>query len=119
MFCNLWRTDQFNGAKFQSVRRLSQYRYFIDKQMKKSREERAIQKRSIDWKAVGRRIRELRGFDITQQEFARGIGVSQSYLSAVEHGGVEIGAEILVRISQKFGKSVEWLLMGSTGRKKP
>jgi transcriptional regulator with XRE-family HTH domain len=66
----------------------------------------------IDWKAVGRRIRELRGFDMTQEEFARRIEVSQSYLSVVEHGHVEIGAEVLLAISREFGKSLEWLLTG-------
>jgi DNA-binding transcriptional regulator YiaG len=54
---------------------------------------------AVDWKLVGRRIRELRGFDLTQEEFARRIGVSQNYLSTMEHGKVQIGAEILLRIS--------------------
>jgi transcriptional regulator with XRE-family HTH domain len=67
---------------------------------------------SIDWKAVGRRIRELRGFDITQDEFAQRIGISQSYLSTVEHGRVEAGAEVLLAISRECGKSLEWLLTG-------
>ena len=67
---------------------------------------------AVDWKPVGRRIRELRGFDMTQEEFARRIGVSQNYLSTMEHGKVQIGAEILLRISQEFGKSIEWLLTG-------
>ena len=67
---------------------------------------------AIDWKMVGRRIRELRGFDMTQEEFARRVRVSQNYLSIMEHGKVEIGAEILLRISQEFGKSLEWLLVG-------
>ncbi len=60
---------------------------------------------SIDWKAVGRRIRELRGFDMTQNEFAQRIGISQSYLSAVEHGHVEAGAEVLLTISRSLGSS--------------
>ena len=67
---------------------------------------------AIDWTAVGRRIRGLRGFDITQEDFARRIGVSQSYLSAVEHGRNEIGAVVLLAISQEFDKSLEWLLTG-------
>ena len=67
---------------------------------------------SVDWKAVGRRIRELRGFDMTQDEFASRVGVSQSYLSTVEHGQVEVGAEVLLSISRAFGKSLEWLLTG-------
>ena len=67
---------------------------------------------SIDWKGVGRRIRELRGFDITQSEFAQRIGISQSYLSTVERGNVEAGAEVLLTISREFKKSLEWLLTG-------
>jgi hypothetical protein len=30
----------------------------------------------------------------------------------MEHGKVEIGAEILLRISREFVKSVKWLLKG-------
>ena len=29
-----------------------------------------------------------------------------------DHGETEIGAEILLRISREFGKSIEWLLTG-------
>ena len=49
---------------------------------------------------------------MTQDEFARRVGVSQNYLSTMEHGKVEIGAEILLTISREFGKSIEWLLTG-------
>jgi transcriptional regulator with XRE-family HTH domain len=80
--------------------------------MSKSSKPRAKQL-AIDWKAVGHRIRELRGFDVTQQVFAERIGVSQSYFSTMERGEVEIGAEILLRISREFGKSLEWLLTGA------
>jgi transcriptional regulator with XRE-family HTH domain len=66
----------------------------------------------INWTAVGRRIRGLRGFEMTQADFAGRIGVSQSYLSAIEHGRNEIGAEVLLAISREFGKSIEWLLTG-------
>jgi transcriptional regulator with XRE-family HTH domain len=66
----------------------------------------------IDWKAVGRRIRELRGFDTTQGQFAHRIGVSQGYLSYIERGEKEVGAETLLKISREFGRSLEWLLTG-------
>ena len=77
-----------------------------------SRTKSKVKHVSVDWIAVGRRIREMRGFDMTQQDFAKRIGISQNYLSTMEHGKVEIGAEILLRISREFGKSIEWLLMG-------
>jgi len=67
---------------------------------------------SVDWKSVGRRIRELRGFDVTQADLAHRIGVSQGYLSTVEHGQGEIGAEVLLTISREFNRSMEWLLTG-------
>ena len=66
----------------------------------------------VDWASVGRRIREMRGFDMTQADFARRVGISQNYLSTMEHGQVEIGAEILLRIAREFGKTIEWLLTG-------
>ena len=74
---------------------------------RKSRE-----KARLDLQAMGRRIRELRGFEMTQAEFAHRIGVAQSYLSALERGEKEPGAAILLAISQEFGKSVDWLLTG-------
>ena len=67
-------------------------------------------KRGIDLHAMGRRIRELRGFYVSQAEFARRIGVTQSYLSALERGQKEPGAAVLLAISREFGKSVDWLL---------
>jgi transcriptional regulator with XRE-family HTH domain len=66
----------------------------------------------IEWKTVGRRIRELRGFDTNQHDFAQRIGISQGYLSSMERGEKEIGAEILLRICRECGKSLEWLLTG-------
>ena len=49
---------------------------------------------------------------MTQADFASRIGVSQSYLSAVEHGRNENGAAVLLAISREFDKSLEWLLTG-------
>ena len=79
--------------------------------MKKSRSKSGT-KVAVDWHAVGRRIRELRGFEMTQAEFARRIGVSQGYFSLLERGEVEGGAAVLLAISREFGKSVDWLLTG-------
>jgi transcriptional regulator with XRE-family HTH domain len=66
----------------------------------------------VDWKAVGRRVRELRGLYVKQKDFAESIGISQNYLSVIEHGKAEVGAAVLLRISRVAGKSLEWLLTG-------
>jgi transcriptional regulator with XRE-family HTH domain len=66
----------------------------------------------INLREIGRRIRGLRGLDMTQAEFASRIGVAQSYLSALEHGEKEPGATVLLAIARAFGRSVDWLLTG-------
>jgi transcriptional regulator with XRE-family HTH domain len=76
----------------------------------------SAKKSEIDWKAVGRRVRELRGFESNQAEFAREVGVSQGQLSKYEQGRSEIGAAVLLRLARKSGKTIEWLL---TGRETP
>ena len=73
-------------------------------------------KSTIDWRAVGRRLRELRGFDTNQADFAKELGISQAQLSRYEKGKSEMGAAVLLRIARKFGKSMEWVLMGETSR---
>jgi transcriptional regulator with XRE-family HTH domain len=70
-------------------------------------------KGEIDWRNVGRRLREIRGFDSNQAEFARELGVSQGQLSRYEQGSSEIGAAVLLRLARKSGKTIEWLLTGS------
>lgn len=77
-----------------------------------SSKKRIASRLTVDWKAVGRRIRALRGFELTQIEFASRIGISQNYLSSMEHGKVQIGAEILLKVAQEFDKTIEWLLTG-------
>jgi transcriptional regulator with XRE-family HTH domain len=69
-------------------------------------------KTQIDWKAVGRRIRELRGYDTNQAQFATELDISQGQLSRYEQGNSEVGADVLLRLSRKSGKTIEWLLTG-------
>jgi hypothetical protein len=69
-------------------------------------------KDEIDWKAVGRRVREIRGFEANQAAFARELGVSQGQISRYEQGSTEIGAAVLLRLARKSGKAIEWLLTG-------
>ncbi len=38
--------------------------------------------------------------------------MSQAQLSRYEKGKSEIGAQVLLRISRKAGKSIEWVLTG-------
>jgi len=70
-------------------------------------------KPTVDWRAVGRRLRELRGFDTNQADFAKELGISQAQLSRYEKGKSEMGAEVLLRIARKAGKSMEWVLTGA------
>ncbi len=80
---------------------------------KSSKPKRASARRDqVDWTTVGRRVRELRGFDLTQEQFASRIGVSQNYLSVMEQGQVRFGVDILLRLSRECGRSMEWIVTG-------
>ncbi len=74
---------------------------------------------AVDLVALGRRIRELRGFDTQQAELARMLGVSQSQYSKYERGESEPPLEILVRLSKRFGKSLDWLILGREEKQGP
>jgi transcriptional regulator with XRE-family HTH domain len=76
----------------------------------------AIKRDSPDLKALGRRLRELRGFDLTQKEFAQELGVSQSQLSKYERGVAAPPADILFFVKKRFRVSVDWLLTGEGQR---
>jgi transcriptional regulator with XRE-family HTH domain len=67
---------------------------------------------AVSMKALGRRIRQLRGFEVTQDEFARKLGISQSQLSKYERGIVAPPADVLMRIKELFRVSIDWLLTG-------
>lgn len=67
-------------------------------------------------RALGRRLRELRGFDLTQDEFAKELGISQSQLSKYERGAAAPPADILFFVKKRFRVSVDWLLTGEGER---
>ena len=69
-------------------------------------------KGAVDLAAIGRRIRELRGFDMQQSEMAEILGISQSQLSKYERGESEPTLEILLRLRDRYQKSVDWILTG-------
>ena len=68
-------------------------------------------RRKIDLVAIGARIKDLRG-DALQDELASHLDVSQGHLSKIESGKIAPSLEILLLLSEKFRKSVDWLLTG-------
>jgi transcriptional regulator with XRE-family HTH domain len=72
---------------------------------------RIIQSRS-DLKAIGRRIREIRGFDLTQSEFGRILGIGQTQLSKYEMGQSAPTLEMLLKLKAYSGRSIDWIATG-------
>jgi len=66
---------------------------------------------SLDLKVIGKRIRTLRG-ELSQDEFAAAMGVSQGQLSKIEHGRMGPTLEMLIRLSSRYGKSLDWIVLG-------
>ena len=67
---------------------------------------------NLDLRALGRRLRELRGFDLTQEAFAKELGISQSQLSKYERGKAAPPADVLFSIKKYFRVNIDWLLTG-------
>lgn len=66
----------------------------------------------IDLRAIGRRIREIRGFDLTQAEFSKQLGIGQQQLSNYEKGRSAPTLEILVKLQALSDKSLDWIVRG-------
>jgi transcriptional regulator with XRE-family HTH domain len=66
----------------------------------------------LDLKAIGRRIREIRGFDLTQVDFGRMLGIGQTQLSKYELGQSVPTVQILLRLKAYSRKSIDWILTG-------
>jgi len=64
-------------------------------------------------KRIGERIREIRKEkEFTQIEFSKILGITQDKLSKYENGKVGVPIEILLKISDEFKISLNWLLKG-------
>ena len=68
-------------------------------------------KKRTDLKAIGRRIRQLRGSE-RQDDVAPFLGITQGHLSKIERGMQAPTAEVLLRLGERYGKKVDWILTG-------
>ena len=68
--------------------------------------------RALDLKAIGRRIRQIRGFELTQAQFGKLLGVGQTQLSKYEMGQSAPTLEVLLKLKGHSGKSVDWIITG-------
>jgi transcriptional regulator with XRE-family HTH domain len=68
---------------------------------------------SLDSQAIGRRIRELRGFDLKQSEFGKILGVGQAQLSKYEKGEALPRLDVLLKLRAYSGRSIDWIITGT------
>jgi transcriptional regulator with XRE-family HTH domain len=71
------------------------------------------QKPKVDLRVVGSRIRALRG-DSLQENLAAYLHIRQGQLSKIETGKTAPSLEVLVLLSERFHKSIDWILRGDT-----
>ncbi|MBZ5651851.1 MAG: helix-turn-helix domain-containing protein [Acidobacteriia bacterium] len=65
----------------------------------------------VDLPAIGQRIRKIRG-QILQDELCTYLNVTQGHLSKIERGRIAPSLEMLILLSDRFHKSVDWILRG-------
>jgi transcriptional regulator with XRE-family HTH domain len=67
----------------------------------------------VDLTGIGHRIRKIRG-QILQEELCTYLHITQGHLSKIERGKIAPSLEILILLSDRFQKSVDWILQGET-----
>ncbi len=65
---------------------------------------------------IGERVKALRG-KMTQAEFGKFFKKSQDAICAYEKGIVFPPIDVILKMAETFGVSVEWILTGETGKK--
>ena len=68
-------------------------------------------KSKVDLTAVGSRIKKLRG-TMLQEELAIYLHVSQGHLSKIERGKIAPSLEMLISLTERFHKTIDWILRG-------
>ena len=68
----------------------------------------------MDYKALGKRIREERKhLNLTQAELAEAIDISDTYMGAIERGERSLTLDTLVRLVNRLGVTVDYMLSES------
>ena len=67
----------------------------------------------MDRISLGNRIKEVRkSQSLTQQEFAKALGISAGYVSEIEQGNKMPGSEVLISLKMAYSINSDWLLTG-------
>lgn len=68
----------------------------------------------MDYVRLGSRIREERlKLRLTQERLAEDIGISDSYMGQIERGERSLALDTLVKLANRLGVTVDYLLSGS------
>lgn len=68
----------------------------------------------MDYQALGKRIREERlKLHLTQEKLAEDIGVSNTYIGLIERGERSLTLDTLVRLANRLGITIDYLLQDS------
>jgi len=105
------RPDELRYKKaFAGAIRKSQGEYYIT--MAHTRQQKSAAK--PDLRAIGRRIRQIRGFEMHQVELAQVLGITQAQLSKYERGRNVPTLELLLKLKHFSGKSIDWIVSGDS-----
>lgn len=70
-----------------------------------------VHRAKVDLAAIGQRIRKIRG-QILQEELCGYLNVTQGHLSKIERGKIAPSLEMLILLSDRFHRSIDWILRG-------
>lgn len=66
----------------------------------------------LNTEAIGRRLRELRGFDRSQEVVADALGISRASLCLYENGQRVPGGEIAAKLADYYKTTTDYIFLG-------
>jgi transcriptional regulator with XRE-family HTH domain len=72
-----------------------------------------VERHSLNYSEIGKRIRELRkSKNLTQEQVADLIAVSDNHVSKIETGNSSISLNVFINIAKSFDVSLDYLMFG-------
>ena len=73
-------------------------------------------KDSLDYREIGRRVKELRvKRHLTQEKLGEGVGISTAFVGHIERGEKKASLETISRLTACLGTTMDYIVLGVIG----
>lgn len=86
---------------------MSEFSNFVDEQLKDKDFKKEWDGLDLRYAVIEQLLKLRNSYNLSQSELAKKIGTTQSVISRIENGSVNIGIDMLERIASAFNKQIK------------